>query len=414
MKNVIISALLLQISSVVWGQQKIFDLVSYTLPKGFTEEKTPDRVTVTKADGTSGFCIITVFRSIDASNDSKNNFDLSWNDLVKKIIPVNQPAMQPTITENGWNTEVGSSVFEKEGINGTAILISSTKNKKLVNIQVLLNGADYIKDMTAFLESVSMKEAHTTGDPFPASVENKEIVAERKAADEIKTGPKAEVWVYFRLNFLLDPDLSAGSSKYDFEYFLVYPNGDYYPGFPLDGLHTLDNNNKQNDSWGKFIMNGNKGRFKSNYDVIELEKVSPILMKRPGYTYQLRKMVSVDGLLLDGAWGPYPDWEKQPHLSIAGYNGSGVRHVIAFNKNGSFTDYGFFVTNLSIPKEAPERAPGKGTYAIENFTLLLKYDDGRMVYKALTGAGSINPAADDKTLYINENACYKAGFNKVK
>ncbi|MCC7377905.1 MAG: hypothetical protein IT255_00930, partial [Chitinophagaceae bacterium] len=80
----------------------------------------------------------------------------------------------------------------------------------------------------------------------------------------------------------------------------------------------------------------------------------------------------------------------------------------------SFTDYGFFVTNLSNPNEAADRKPGKGTYAIKNFTLLLKYDDGRMVYKALTGAGSINPAKVDKVVYINENPCYKAGYSKAK
>ncbi len=400
---------------VATAQQKSFDIVSYTLPKGFTEEKNADRLTVTKDGGSKGFCIITVFKSIDASNDSKKNFDLSWQELVKNIIPVNEPQMQPTVTEDGWTTEVGSSVFEKEGIGGTAILLSSTQNEKLVNIQVLLNGEDYIKDMTAFLESLKLQSATSAGGQVTSTVENKKPSNGKKAIEEITTGPKADVWVYFRLNYLLNPDFLGATHKYDFEYFIVYPNSDYYPGFPLDGLHTLDNKNKQNDSWGKMIMNGNKGKLQSKYDVIELEKVSPILMKRPGYTFQLRKMASVDGLLLDGEWGPYADWEKQPHLSsAAGYNGTGVRQVIAFKKDGSFTDYGFFVTNLSNPNEAAERMPGKGTYAIKNFTLLLKYDDGRMIYKAITGAGSIDPAKDDKAVYINENAYYKAGFNKNK
>ncbi|HRE64919.1 MAG TPA: hypothetical protein PKU77_14105, partial [Ferruginibacter sp.] len=267
-------------------------------------------------------------------------------------------------------------------------------------------------DMTAFLESVKMKAvAGNTGGQGSPAIENKKISNGKKAIEEITAGPKADVWVYVRATVT---DITTLTAKYKPNYFLVYPNGDYYPGFPLDGLHTLDNTKKQNDSWGKMIMNGNKGKFQSKYDVIELEKVSPGLMKRPGYTFQLRKMVSVDGLLLDGEWGPYADWEKQPHLSAAGYNGTGVRNVIAFKKNGSFTDYGFFVTNLSRPNEAPERAPGKGTYAIKNFTLLLKYDDGRMIYKAFTGAGSINPAKVDKAIYINESPCYKAGYSKMK
>jgi|GEM_PF-2359470 len=105
MKKIIISFLILTVCYVATAQQKNFDIVSYTLPKGFTEEKTADRLTVTKDGGSKGFCIITVFKgfciitvfkSIDASNDSKKNFDLSWEELVKKIIPVNQPQMQPT------------------------------------------------------------------------------------------------------------------------------------------------------------------------------------------------------------------------------------------------------------------------------------------------------------------------------
>ena len=411
MKKIFLNLILIVAACVATAQQKSFDIVSYTLTKGFTEEKNADRLTVTKDGGSKGFCIITVFKSIDASNDSKKNFDLSWEELVKNIIPVNEPQMQPTVSEDGWTTEVGSSVFEKEGINGTAILLSSTQNEKLVNIQVLLNGEDYIKDMTTFLESLKLKAATSTGGQVTSTVENKKPSNVKKAIEEITTGPKADVWVYIRASVT---DITTLTAKYKSNYFIVYPNGDYYPGFPLDGLHTLDNTKKQNDSWGKMIMNGNKGKFQSKYDVIELEKVSPILMKRPGYTYQLRKMASVDGLLLDGEWGPYADWEKQPHLSKEGYNGAGVRQVIAFKKDSSFTDYGFFVTNLSNPNETAERMPGKGTYAIKNFTLLLKYDDGRMIYKAITGAGSIDPAKDDKVIYINENARYKAGYGKKK
>ena len=35
-----------------------------------------------------------------------------------------------------------------------------------------------------------------------------------------------------------------------------------------------------------------------------------------------------------------------------------------------------------------------------------------MIYKAFTGAGSINPANEDKVIYINENAYYKKGLIK--
>ena len=415
MKKILLSLVIITITFYAFAQQKQFDLVSYNLPKGFSEEKSAERVTVTNDGGTKGYCIISVFKNIDAGNDPKENFDMSWAELVEKFIPVNKPVMQPPVLDDGWKTEVGSSVFEKDGINGTVILLSSTKNNRLVNIQVLVNGEAYIKAMSDFLETVKITEATTTSSNQPSTVaQNKKPANGAKAINEISTGPKADVWVYFRLNYLVSPDFLGASHKYEFEYFIVYPNGDYYPRFPLDGLHTLDNTKKQNDSWGKFTMKGNKGSFKSKYDIIELEKVSPVLMKRPDYTFQLRKMASVDGLRLEGEWGVYADWEKQPHFSKEGYEGNGVRGVIEFKKDGTFNDYGLFVTNLSMPYKEAERVPGKGTYAIKNFTLLLKYDDGRMVYKAFTGAGSVDPAKEDKVIYMNENAYYKKGYSEMK
>jgi len=149
--------------------------------------------------------------------------------------------MQPTVTEDGWITEVGSSVFEKEGIQGTAILLSSTQKEKLVNVQVLLNGEAYINDMTAFLETLKIKAVSgTTGEQGSPAIENKKISNGKKAIEEITAGPKADVWVYVRATVT---DITTLTAKYKPNYFIVYPNGDYYPGFPpitIPVFHSMD------------------------------------------------------------------------------------------------------------------------------------------------------------------------------
>lgn len=413
MKPIILYSFLFLTGYKAMSQKQTFDILSYSVPKGWKADKKTETASYSKDAGAKGYCIITLYKSIDAGNNSKQNFDISWQSLVKATLTTDDPAMQPATTDDGWETQTGSAAFETNDIKGTAILLSSTKLNKLVNILILIKGDDLIKDMSAFLESILMQDVvGTTNEQASTTIYDTKQKNGSKAIHEIKTGPKAEVWVYLKSSTTVSPtsnSITDGSFKPN--YYIVYLNGDYYPRFPLNGLHELDNKNKKDEFWGKFTMNGSKGVFQSKYNKTEVEKVSATLMKRTGYTFQLRKMASVDGLLLDGEWGPYPGWEKQPHLSKNGYEGTGVRNVIAFKKDGSFIDHGFFVTNLSIPNEVAERAPGKGSYAIKNFTLLLKYDDGRMVYKSFTGAGSINPATDDKAIYINENAYYKTGFS---
>jgi hypothetical protein len=118
-------------------------------------------------------------------------------------------------------------------------------------------------------------------------------------------------------------------------FYVVYPNGDYYPHFPPEGMLHFNNENK-NESWGKFTLTGNKGRFQSKYENIEVEKISATEMKKTGYSAGFYKCVPVDGLRLNGQWGSFAGWDKDAVSGKAsGINGTGVRAVIEFTKEGA-------------------------------------------------------------------------------
>ena len=78
--------------------------------------------------------------------------------------------MQPPATEDGWEAQSGYAPFEKDGNKGIAMLVTSSGFEKMVNIVILINTADYEKEMTGFLESVSYKKMKS-----PTIVEEKNI-----------------------------------------------------------------------------------------------------------------------------------------------------------------------------------------------------------------------------------------------
>ncbi len=365
------------------AQKESFDIVSYTVPKNWAKSKNESSLTFSKEKG-GQFCMLTIYKSIEATEDAQQNFDLAWQSLVQENLGITALAtIQQGSNDKGWETKTGSVAFEKEGVSGTAILISSTHQTKLINILCLTNTPVFQKEMEKFLQSVTLKKTTTTvAKPLETNI-----------AEQSNSKEKAEIWWYIRYipNDFYD---ATKGTRVITDYYVVYPNGDYYPDMPLTGLNNFSKATHNNDSWGKFTMANGKGSFKNKYDEIKIEKVSANELKRVGYTHSFHKCVPVDGLKLEGTWGPYPNWSKEAH-----YSEPGCKRLISFKKDGTFTDRGAFVSNTNNPNEHPDRAPGNGTYSISNYTLTLNYADGRTIHKAFVG-GTKDPAKDDEVIYI--------------
>ncbi|HMM15985.1 MAG TPA: hypothetical protein PLS87_11310 [Ferruginibacter sp.] len=397
MKTTVIQFLsfIMLVSCTVMAQQKqSFDIISYDKPKGWQQSSTTQTLTMSKEDKSGNYCTITLSKSVEAEADAQTNFNHSWKGIAMNNLGAGKVTMQPGTTDNGWKTLMGSAPFEKDGLKGAAILINSSKSNKMVNILILTNTDKFQKEMETFLDGITL--SGTTSAKKTAN--NKQ---QQTGTNSTENNSQPEVWMNMQYKSISNDFSPMGKIKPRF--YVIYPNGDYYPHFPPEGLLTFSNVNK-NGSWGTFTIEGNKGKFQSKYESIEVEKISATQMKKTGYTFSFYKCVSVDGLTLEGQWGSFPEWRKDPiHGNPNGFNGSGMRGVIEFKKDGSFIDYGIFVTNLNLSRQYPAKAPGKGTYSIRNFTLLLKYDDGRNTHKAFTGVADKDPAVDSKVIYIGTN-----------
>jgi hypothetical protein len=129
------------------------------MPKGWTKEAKESAIQLTKEDASGAFCLITLYKSLPSDKEAKENFDASWEALVKDMLDIKTDAeMQPQVTENGWDVQSGHAPFEKDGVKGIALLVSSTGYNKLVNVLIMTNTDAFEKDVTAFLESIDLKK----------------------------------------------------------------------------------------------------------------------------------------------------------------------------------------------------------------------------------------------------------------
>jgi hypothetical protein len=376
------------LADISFAQNKqAFDITTYTTPKGWSKTEKSETLTFSKEEGTN-FCMITIYKSIEGSVNADTNFEMAWQSLVQENLGVASKAiMQPGNTDKGWENRIGSAAFDKEGTKGVAVLISSSKNKILVNILMLTNTNAFQTEVEAYLESIAFTENSTAKvtEPVPA-----------KSATGLK--PKPELWVGRRLSASIysTPDLIT-------DRYVIYPNGDCNPNVPYEGLKDFDQS-KQPESWGKFTMQGVKGKFKSKYDEIAVTRKSDVQLEKDGYSFSFYKCMDVDGLRIEGAYTHVsPDWGKDPKLNYL--DGSGCQFVIHFKKDGTFDDKGIFF-NGGDPNTNNCQG-GKGTYSIENFTITFTYSDGRVVHRLFSAPPTRNPFTYNETYYIGHAAYYR-------
>lgn len=168
MKKIILLVVLSAFIRSSFAQTETFDLATYTAPKAWKKEKTEDAIQFSKEDAAKGtYCLITLYKAVPGTANSKENFDLAWESLVKEMVTVSTPPeMQPSATENGWEMQSGYAPFESDGNKGIVLLVTASAVDKMANLIILTNTDVYEKEMTAFIESISLKkQTQTTINP---------------------------------------------------------------------------------------------------------------------------------------------------------------------------------------------------------------------------------------------------------
>ena len=160
------------LANITFAQKETFDYATYAAPQGWKKEKTQNAMQFTKEEKATGaYCAITLFKALPATDNAKENFDLAWTSVVREMVPVStEPTMQESETENGWQTLSGYAPFDKDENKGVVILVTATSINKMMNLIVLTNTDMYEKEMTAFIESISLKKLPVEKNSSPIKI----------------------------------------------------------------------------------------------------------------------------------------------------------------------------------------------------------------------------------------------------
>lgn len=394
--------------------QNRFGLFSYQVPDGFKLINSTDSVIVYSHadDGKNIFQLLVMLKATPSSGDAKSDFNKRWKIVTSQLGMGISPKSENTFTAGCYTVKEGSSEGMYRGLKCTLRLVTVTGYNSTASYYFFGNNHGYYQTaMDSYARSVSIyrpagAKVQSCEKINPTYVFNTRTVDTAKQHAPVMIGAEKktipEIWMTMQINPSVTNIYSnIYSSSVNPKFYVVYENGDYYPDLPPEGLAAISNTNKQNDSWGLFAMNGNKGSFKSKYENLQVERISATQLKKTGYSFNFYKCTSVDGLKLEGAWSYIPNWTKDPY-----YAQPGCRQVIYFKKDGTFDDRGVFVSNCNQPNKDPQNAPGKGAYTISNFSILLTYNDGHTVQKAFTGVADKNPAVQNEVIYIGTNPFY--------
>jgi hypothetical protein len=186
---------------------------------------------------------------------------------------------------------------------------------------------------------------------------------------------------------------------------VFFADGDVFMDLPDAGLQGFDRAASKAGPragyWGRWTMTGNKGHAQKPGEKFgtTLALVGPDKLELDGLAYL--RAVDVTGLRLEGAWTSYAD-PRSPDLDRLPV---GQRPVLRFTRAGRFADDGLFATFLRSAGPDRDRldAPGEGSYEIADFTLLLRYADGRVRREALSGFLGADPAKQADVIAVRRS-----------
>ncbi len=236
MKNLLGFLILFVFAANLFAQKaETFDIISFKTPKSWQKEASKNAVQLGIDDSaTGGLCMITMFKPLPGSSDSKVNFEAAWEKIVKETVSVSgAPQMQTPMSENGWTAESGLAQYESDGKKGIVLLVTISGQEKMINILILTNTDKYQQEIAAFLESVDLPKIKATA--VESKIKPTEIAQPARKSSFYSTqtnfddgwvGTEQEDWVL----------VTKGNTKV----LIHYPNpvADKHNFVLLDGLKT--------------------------------------------------------------------------------------------------------------------------------------------------------------------------------
>ncbi|MBN8783299.1 MAG: hypothetical protein J0G98_09545 [Terrimonas ferruginea] len=170
MKKVILFVMNFALVASALAQKQVFDVLNYTPPKDWDKTETPQGIQLsTKNDGQGNYATAVILRSTATTAASQENFNNSWDKLVKGTVSVSgEPTTQPAV-EKGWDIVSGQARYTDGANKGWVTLITATGNGKMANVVILTNTDNYQTQILDFINSLDLNETATAQKPVSST-----------------------------------------------------------------------------------------------------------------------------------------------------------------------------------------------------------------------------------------------------
>lgn len=391
---------LLLVSSAAVAQIQTFDAASFTPPSGWAVAQDRDHVTFTFIDSVARtYVMLAVYNSAPGSGDMERDFSSEWNEVVGKSFSAeNAPRSTAGQSRAGLKFREGrAQVRQQNGQPSYVRLLVFPSDRRCFSVMLVATNEKALQarqpEVQSFLDSLRL--ASQSG-------------ASAKPAEPIggSTAPRSGsgitgVWMGFKTY--------TGDYEPHARWYTFYDDGQVFEDIPRTGLAGFNREASKTDSgqksyWGRYTFNNGAGSITKpgvNYpETLQSEGADKLKID----SFHFYRCQEVNGLRLQGEWTSLAN----PNDPALDRFPAGQKPVFRFSSDGKFSDEGVFATFLKSG-DPRQDAAGTGVYEVRDFTLILRFSDGRVKQLAITAMLGANAAASNDTLFIS-----RSGFHKRK
>ncbi|MBS1563969.1 MAG: lipocalin family protein, partial [Bacteroidetes bacterium] len=294
-------------ASSVLAQKETYDVVSYSIPKGWKKEVKENGVQIyTGNEKTGEYCLALIIKSTATDASAGDNFTAMWEKLVKGTVSVGEaPVMNDPSNEKGWDLVSGQAHYTDGANKGLVTLITATGNGKLATMVLMANTDKYQQELQGFVRSVELSKtepvqgsnnAPATGEiPAPSSIAGiwESSISETNGMGYANGSPMVTSG-YFRHAYTFRPDgtylfLEKDFSVYSKEIFFAWETGTW----AINGNRlTITPARGKNESWSK-SASGNTKEWGS------LQKTTERKLEKITYSFELHYYSGMNQTYLD-------------------------------------------------------------------------------------------------------------------
>jgi hypothetical protein len=401
--------LLLAGAPLLAAQTQTFDIASFTPPSGWTTAQEGDHVTLKFIDQAAGYYVVlAVYKSTASSGDLEKDFASEWKNVVARTFSeVSAPRSMSNRTKPGLEFREGGSSVSRNGTVSYARLMVFPSGKRMFSVMAMASnqGAFEKKQevVRAFLDGMKIV-AQPAMAATPPAAEGGNRSSGNAGTIGADGAPRSGsgivgVWMGYKNNY---PSFEPRPRWYIF-----YEDGTVFEELPFHGLAGFSRAASKADRneggyWATYTVKGNSAAITKpgiNYP----EK---IVIEAPGKITldgrYLNRCMPVDGLRLQGSWTYFtnpndPSIDRMPR---------GQAPVFHFTSGGKFVDDGVVALFLTEGNRSADHA-GSGAYEIRDFTLILRYSDGRVKTYAFSGMCPGDPFKKNDLIFIGRSEFWK-------